>query len=188
MWLAVFILVLTALVYTPIPESVLHALKFLIISIICVLLVFVSAASAQQPPYHHIPNRVLTPGDIASTDVDVICQKDYPAKSRRVSNSLREKVYTLHKVQKSQCRGDCKIDHLVPLAIGGSNDIKNLWAHEYGADYSVHEKTRLEVLMRKKVCTEGMPIQQAQACFVWDWTQCYEFFYPGQNLKRRGLQ
>lgn len=149
------------------------------------LVLFVTAATAQTVPYYHLPNRALTPGAIASTDATQICEKDYPARSRNVSNSLRSKIYKDHGVDKEKCRGDCKIDHLVPLAVGGSNDPKNLWPHEYGADFSVHEKTRLEVLMRKKVCNEGMPVQQAQACFLWNWTVCYEYYYPGQNAARR---
>lgn len=186
--IAVFLLVAMAITQTTLQESTQQAIKFLLVAGACSLIVFATVATAQEAPYYHMPDRTLTPGLIASTDVALICKKDYPAKARKVSSSLRDKIYLAHKVDKKKCRGDCKIDHLVPLAVGGSNDPKNLWPHEYGAEYTVYEKTRLEVLMRKKLCNEGMPIQMVQACFLWDWTKCYDTLYPGQNAKRRELK
>lgn len=183
MWSAVCVLLIIGVLQLPLYDSVKDSIKFFTVVAICILLA-VGTVNAQESPYHHMPDRKLTPGVIASTDVSLICEKDYPARSRKVSSSLRNKIYLMHGVVKSECRGDCKIDHLVPLAVGGSNDPQNLWPHEYGASYSVYEKTRLEVLMRKKLCNEGMPIQMVQACFLWDWTQCYESNYPGQNAKR----
>jgi len=49
-----------------------------------------------------------------------------PVCNRNVTYSLRKKIYRLYGVPK-EFRKDYTIDHLVPLSLGGSNDIKNLW-------------------------------------------------------------
>ena len=131
--------------------------------------------------YSHLPDPVLTPGVVASTDTVLVCEKDYPARSRNVSNTKKNKVYQAYKVKKELCIKGCKIDHLIPLSIGGSNDIANLWPHEYGADWTVFEKTRLEVRLRKEVCTGKMPITEAQECVRKDWTQCFSRFYEHKS-------
>lgn len=131
--------------------------------------------------YDFLPNSEITPGKVASVDVIEVCTKDYSINNRRVSSSTKTKVYKLYNVNIKECRGGCKIDHLIPLAIGGSNDIKNLWPHEYGAEWTVYQKTRLEVRLRKAVCQENMPIEEAQQCIASNWTQCYNHFYPSNK-------
>ena len=142
------------------------------------LLLVLAAPAMAGSKYPYKPSQALTPGVIATTDTKLVCEKDYPARSRYVTNSTKNKVYALHKVDKIQCVKGCKIDHLIPLSIGGSNDIQNLWPHEYGADWTVFEKTRLEVRLRKEVCGGKLPIGEAQQCVQQDWTKCFLRFYP----------
>lgn len=130
--------------------------------------------------YSDLPNPKLTPGAVASTSVGEVCTKDYPALHRKVSSQTKDGVYSRYGIDKDQCSKGCKIDHLVPLSIGGSNKVSNLWPHEYGSSWSVYEKTKLEVRLRKAVCNEGMPIQEAQQCIASNWHTCYGKFY-GQH-------
>lgn len=146
--------------------------KFLVIT----SLLFTTSSFA----YNFLPNPELTPGKIASVNLDEICAKNYALNSRNVSSATKMKVYKLYNIDLTSCRGGCKIDHLIPLSIGGSNDISNLWPHEYGAEWKVFQKTRLEVRLRKAICHEQMPIDEAQQCIASNWTQCYNHFYPNQ--------
>jgi hypothetical protein len=143
-----------------------------------------AVGTAKAQTYYYLPNAKLTPGSVASTNKEEVCNPAYPSNNRKVSASKKKQVYTRYGVTKANCTKDCKIDHLIPIAIGGSNDLDNLWPHEYGAEWTVYEKTRLEVRLRKAVCKEGMPIVQAQQCIASNWTTCYEGFYPGQHAKR----
>jgi hypothetical protein len=146
------------------------------------LLVITSPSFAST--YYHLPNALLTPGKVASTNVEEVCNPAYPTAARNVSQYRKNKVYKRYGVTKANCTNGCKIDHLIPIAIGGANDIENLWPHEYGADWTVNEKTRLEVRLRKAVCKEKMPIIWAQQCIASDWTVCYSGFFPGEHEKR----
>jgi hypothetical protein len=142
-----------------------------------VLALLILASPAFGSTYPYLPNPTLTPGVVASTNTAEVCQKDYPARSRHVSPSTKNKVYRAYGVDKNQCLKGCKIDHLIPIAIGGANDPKNLWPHEYGADWNVFAKTRLEIRLRKEVCAGRLPITEAQTCIQKDWTECYSHFY-----------
>lgn len=143
-----------------------------------VLLAALAFVPAQaQSTYPDLPNPTLTPGDVQSIDTQLVCMKDYPAANRNVTTSKKNKIYKAYGVDKSLCVGGCKIDHLIPIAIGGSNDVKNLWPHEYGATHNVFAKTRLEIRLRKEVCSGKIPITEAQACIRDDWTKCFDRFY-----------
>lgn len=153
----------------------------IVLGIFCAWFAFVDPVRAET--YHYLPNDKLTPGYVEDYDPRLICEADYAKESRHVSKALKERVYERYGVDKKSCRQDCKIDHLIPLAIGGSNDIRNLWPHEYGAEWSVYEKTRLEVRLRKAVCKEGVDAKVAQDCIRNDWTKCHAKYFPGAHEK-----
>lgn len=132
--------------------------------------------------YPDLPDPAMTPGHAATSDVETICQKSYSLHARNVSTSTKAKVYRQYGVDKTRCEGGCKIDHLIPLAIGGSNDRSNLWPHEIGIEWGAHRKTRLEVRLRKEVCAGRMDVLVAQHCIKSNWKQCYASFY-GENDK-----
>ena len=156
-------------------------MKFIAILLSLIMALPASAAGI----YPFIPDKTLTPGDVASTNKKLVCEAGYPERARNVPRSQRNRIYRLHGVDKAKCVGDCKIDHLIPLAIGGSNSDKNLWPHEYGAEWTVFMKTRLEVRLRKEVCQNNMPIREAQQCIRDDWTACFTRFFPQSVPKRK---
>jgi len=143
--------------------------------LIAALALCASAHAGSKYPY--LPNPQLTPGVVQSTSAAEVCEPGYPERARNVTATTKKRVYQAYGIDKDQCVKGCKIDHLIPLSIGGANDPKNLWPHEYGADWNVYAKTRLEVRLRKEVCSGSMPIQEAQSCIQSDWTKCYSRFY-----------
>jgi hypothetical protein len=51
--------------------------------------------------------------------------------------------------------GDYEVDHLLPLEVGGSNDIKNRWpqpTEKLGVPMGAHAKDRLENYLHRQVC------------------------------------
>ena len=123
--------------------------------------------------YPYLPNSKMTTGVASNSTLAEICSKGYPERSRDVTSSTKSKVYKLYNVNLAKCRGGCKIDHLIPLSIGGSNDIGNLWPHEYNQQWSVYKKTRLEVRLRRDVCAGKRELEQARQCIASNWTTCY---------------
>lgn len=119
------------------------------------------------------PNRTMTPGAIMSSNITEICVTGYSDSVRNVSNSMRDAVYTEYKLSTNQPTGAFEIDHLVPLSIGGSNDITNLWPQPAEPRPGYKEKDVLENYYHRQVCAGKMDLREAQAMMANNWFQGY---------------
>lgn len=77
------------------------------------------------------PNAEKTPGDLCKYGRPRYSQKITYCE-RNVSSSTKQRIIAEYDVElgyeiRQLPRGDFKIDHFIPLSIGGSNDEKNLW-------------------------------------------------------------
>jgi hypothetical protein len=69
---------------------------------------------------------------------------------------------------------DYEVDHLIPLDLGGSNDITNLWPQPRKAqDWTADKKDRLEHVLGHEVCEHKVPLEVAQQEISQDWTAAY---------------
>ena len=76
-----------------------------------------------------LPDPNLTPGaaDPALT-TDVLCAPGFSPKTiRNVPTARKKAIYRVYAMAPNQPPCPCEIDHLIPLAIGGSNAPRNLW-------------------------------------------------------------
>jgi len=74
-------------------------------------------------------------------------------KVRAVPQGIKQEVYREYGIT-SHGRGDYEIDHLIPLELGGSNSIKNLWPESYRTlAWSARVKDRLENKLHELVCS-----------------------------------
>lgn len=93
--------------------------------VICLFLISLSVSA-----YPEVPNKRLTPGDLCSTkDRDFSgfrYRESIPYCRRAVSYTVKERVYNEYDIPRSE-RWNYTIDHFIPLAVGGSNHISNLW-------------------------------------------------------------
>jgi len=65
-------------------------------------------------------------------------------------------------------------DHLVPLELGGSSAIANLWPErDIGGSggFIRNAKDRVENALRSAVCSGSIPLQRAQRAIAHDWLQ-----------------
>ena len=113
-----------------------------------------------------VPDPSLTPGasDPRVTQATIgqtICTRGYTA-VRNVSTQTKHRVYVEYGVARSQQR-NYVIDHLIPLEVGGANDITNL-RPEPKADAKTKDK--LENQLHASVCNGSINLADAQAQFA----------------------
>lgn len=103
----------------------------------------------------------------------------YSQAHRDVPNSVKELVMQEY----GNPKGKVEIDHFIPLAIGGSNNPKNLWPQPEhvkfkGRDYGFHTKDRLETYLVYQVKHAILTPTEAQNCIKEDWVKCYDKYFP----------
>jgi hypothetical protein len=79
-----------------------------------------------------MPNVSLTPGAVADTDPRIVCAFGYASAHRDVPYAERDAIYREYGFPRvtryASPRRGYRIDHLVPLELGGANDPRNLSA------------------------------------------------------------
>ena len=83
------------------------------------------AVAAARDPDH--PDPQMTPGDVVpGVTQEQVCQPGYGENIPPIPQRLAEQVLLAYGLLNTD-PGAYKIDHLIPLALGGSNKITNLW-------------------------------------------------------------
>ena len=81
-----------------------------------------------------------------------VCMPGYAKKVRDVPAEMKRQVYREYGIT-SHGRGDYEIYRLIPLELGGSNSIKNLWPESHRTAWNAQVKDRLESKLHELVCT-----------------------------------
>ena len=126
-------------------------------------------SSAKAGPAYLYPNPSLTAGALLTTDASTICTPGYASGVRDVSTATKEQVYAEYGVSYPQALGAYEVDHFIPLEIGGSNDIKNLWLKSATPTPGFHQKDQFENFEHGQVCNGTISVAEAQSRMVSDW-------------------
>jgi hypothetical protein len=101
-------------------------------------------------------------------DLAVVCGTSTKER-RHVSDGLRRAVLEEYGIAPA-AGGAFEVDHLVPLELGGANALGNLWPEAAEPTPGFHQKDEVENLLRRRVCSGAMPIEDAQRQIAADWT------------------
>lgn len=118
------------------------------------------------------PNVNLTPGAILTMDSGFICTPGTAEKLRNVPDSLKKKVFAEYNLA-YPTKKDYEVDHFIPLELGGSNDIKNLWPESASPVPGYHEKNKVENYLHKLLCNYTINMSTAQEMIRKDWVAVY---------------
>ncbi|WP_432495981.1 hypothetical protein [Kineococcus auxinigenes] len=67
-------------------------------------------------------------------------------------------------------------DHLVPISLGGSNEVSNLWPQPKEGAFAAAAKNTLEAHLRALVCQGTVPLETARQALVQDWRAAYDTY------------
>lgn len=133
----------------------------------------VLALSAPSVAAPTMPDPRKTPGDVLTTDPRVICAPGYAQTVRTVSKALRAQVVQSYGIVNLP-PGQYQIDHLIPLELGGSRGLRNLWPQSYGTTgVSATVKDRLEARLHKLACEGAISFETARQAIASNWQGAY---------------
>jgi hypothetical protein len=129
------------------------------------------------------PDARLTPGATVLADKQTIC-RFANVKNKAVPAALRKKVFEEYGIRGAQPKF-YEVDYLVTPALGGADDIRNLWPHSYSAVWNAKVKDDLEDHLRDMVCSGELDLTQAQRDIATDWIAAYKkYFHTDQPLSK----
>jgi hypothetical protein len=139
--------------------------------VLLALCLFWSVGGVARPS--HLPDPKLTPGDVFDVTLADICTPGYSKTVRAVPKYLRDQAFRNYGIEPHR-RRDYQLDHLIPLAIGGSNSIRNLWPQPHDAwPWGARVKDRLENRVHRLVCAGKLDLTTAQEEVAGEWTEAY---------------
>ncbi len=120
-----------------------------------------------------LPDSACTPGAIfANATVQQICTYGYTSSVRNVPFSEKDQAYAEYRIY-HHYSGQYEVDHLVPLELGGSNDIANLWPEAASPTPGFHQKDEVENYLHDQVCSGTMSLKDAQTEIATNWIAVY---------------
>ena len=122
-----------------------------------------------------LPDRRCSPGGfyIRLTKA-VVCGRGFHTSSvRNVPQSEKFAVEREYGLSAGAYGSSLEIDHIVPLELGGSNAIANLFPERANARPGYHAKDSLEDKLHRLVCAGTMRLATARAGIARDWVVLY---------------
>jgi len=123
-----------------------------------------------------IPNARLTPGVAVATSREEVCRES-PPKNKMVPVSVQRRVFQAYGIDSAD-PGAYEVDYLITPALGGSDDIRNLWPQSYAATiWNARVKDALEDRLRQLVCTGALDLPTAQRDISRNWIAAYRNYF-----------
>lgn len=139
--------------------------------------------------FGQLPDPKLTPGVVRTTSAAEICDSHFRTKPfRKTTSSMKKQVCAEYGITACPKVGVMEIDHLLPLELGGLDDIRNLWpqlAVYPDGSPGFHVKDELENRLKKLVCSNQMALPDAQQCIQSNWIECYKRVFHAEGSQSR---
>lgn len=120
----------------------------------------------QTPLFPQKPDESMTPGSLCDNPDSQRYPEQINYCRRNVSKSTKKYVIKRYDSELNyqvgtMNRGDFKIDHLIPLCMGGSNEVRNLWP-QHRSIYNITDKLeeRLCIALSKALLTQREAVEK----------------------------
>ena len=129
-----------------------------------------------------VPRADLTPGAVRAVAVSDVCRARL-GDNAQVIPAVQRQVFAEYGMPKAEARA-YEVDYLITPALGGSDDIRNLWPQPYsGSPWNAYVKDALEDRLWTMVCTGRLDLATAQHEIATNWVAAYKkYFHTRQPL------
>jgi hypothetical protein len=91
--------------------------------------------------------------------------------------SLAYRVFEKYRIHNPSPRS-YEVDYLISPALGGADDIRNLWPQPYASgEWNAHVKDALEDYLHDQVCAGKLDLQTAQRDISENWISAYQKYF-----------
>jgi hypothetical protein len=123
-----------------------------------------------------VPDARLTPGAAVLMNRRQVCS-EVTANNKAVPVALQRKVFEEYGIAGAEPRA-YEVDYLITPALGGADDIHNLWPHSYSATvWNAQVKDALEDRLREMVCNGSLDLAEAQREIAGNWIAAYRKYF-----------
>lgn len=145
-------------------------------SVIFVAMMFVTAQERRHEVVLDIPDPSLTPGVAVLEPANRLCTESLP-KNKDVPSSVRRRVMQEYGLADASPRA-YEVDYLVTPALGGTDDVRNLWPHSYShTRWNAAVKDALEDKLHSLVCEGKVDLPTAQTDIATNWIGAYRKYF-----------
>ena len=135
-----------------------------------------TALSARKAPSLATPDPRLTPGATVAASRAEVCNAPNP-KNKAVPASLERLVFEEYGIRSAQGRV-YEVDYLITPALGGADDIRNLWPQPYTQTvWNAQVKDELEDYLHDMVCQGRLDLATAQREIAGNWIAAYKKYF-----------
>jgi hypothetical protein len=123
-----------------------------------------------------VPNASLTPGATILASRSEVCSGSNP-NNRAVPASLQRKVFEEYGIPGAKAVA-YEVDYLITPALGGADDIHNLWPQSYSQTvWNARVKDALEDRLHELVCEGRLDLATAQRDISVNWIAAYKKYF-----------
>lgn len=122
-----------------------------------------------------IPDSRLTPGASVFASRQAVCSQAN-VKNKAVPAALQKRVFEEYGIAEAAPQA-YEVDYLVTPALGGADDVRNLWPHSYSAVWNARVKDELEDRLREMVCGGKLDLTEAQREIAENWIAAYKKYF-----------
>jgi hypothetical protein len=123
-----------------------------------------------------VPNPSLTPGATVLLSQRELC-RETSANNKAVPVALQRRVFDEYGIRTAEPRA-YEVDYLITPALGGADDIHNLWPQSSSATvWNAQVKDALEDHLRNLVCQGDLDLATAQREIATNWIEAYKKYF-----------
>jgi hypothetical protein len=128
-----------------------------------------------------VPDQQLTPGATRIVSHDDICTPEAIEGFYPIPALVAFSVFENYQIENPHPRS-YEVDYLITPALGGADDIRNLWPQPYSSGvWNAHVKDALEAHLHDLVCTGKLELETAQRDIAEDWIAAYRKYFNTRN-------
>lgn len=123
-----------------------------------------------------VPNPNLTPGAMVLLDQREVCSAT-SVNNKPVPAALRRRVFDEYGLAAAEPKA-YEVDYLITPALGGADDIRNLWPQSNASTlWNAEVKDMLEEHLRELVCGGQLDLTTAQREIAANWIEAYKKYF-----------